>query len=91
MKWDTKSEAHLRHLRMAPRKVSLVVSLIRGKPVGAALNILKFTRRSAAAPVAKLIKSHSGTPALLAFDSRITLQKVYKFSAFQPCTKPFVL
>jgi large subunit ribosomal protein L22 len=57
MKFDQKSEAHLRHLRMAPRKVSLVAALVRGKPVGAALNILKFTKRSAALPVAKLIKS----------------------------------
>ena len=51
------SKAHLRHLRMAPRKVSVVAELVRGKPVGAALNILKFTRRAAAKPVAKLIKS----------------------------------
>jgi large subunit ribosomal protein L22 len=51
------SKAHLRNLRMAPRKVSLVVALVRGKPVGAALNILKFTKRAAAKPVAKLIKS----------------------------------
>ena len=49
--------AHLRHLTMAPRKISLVASLVRGKPVGAALNILKFTRRAAAKPLAKLIQS----------------------------------
>jgi len=51
------SKAHLRYLRMAPRKVSLVAALVRGKPVGAALNILKFTKRAAAKPVEKLIKS----------------------------------
>jgi large subunit ribosomal protein L22 len=51
------STAHLRHLRMSPRKVSLVAALIRGKNVESALNILKFTRRAAAVPVAKLIKS----------------------------------
>ena len=51
------SSAHLRHLRMAPRKVSVVATLVRGKPVGAALNILKFTRRAAAKPIAKLIAS----------------------------------
>lgn len=49
--------AHLRHLRMAPRKVSVVADLIRGHSVGSALNILKFTKRAAAHPVAKLIKS----------------------------------
>jgi len=42
---------------MAPRKVALVASLVRGKPVGSALNILQFTRRAAAKPVAKLIRS----------------------------------
>jgi large subunit ribosomal protein L22 len=35
----------------------MVAALIRGKPVEAALNILKFTPRAASAPVAKLIKS----------------------------------
>jgi large subunit ribosomal protein L22 len=42
---------------MAPRKLALVASLVRGKPVGSALNILKFTQRAAAKPVAKLIRS----------------------------------
>jgi large subunit ribosomal protein L22 len=51
------SKAHLRDLRMAPRKVSVVAALVRGKPVGAALNILRFTKRAAARPVAKLIRS----------------------------------
>jgi len=51
------STAHLRNIRMSPRKLSLVAALIRGKPVEAALNILKFTPRAASAPVAKLIKS----------------------------------
>ena len=35
----------------------MVAALVRGKPVEAALNILKFTPRAASAPVAKLIKS----------------------------------
>jgi large subunit ribosomal protein L22 len=51
------SKAHLRFLRMSPRKVSVVAALIRGKPVEQALNILRFTPRAAALPVAKLIKS----------------------------------
>jgi large subunit ribosomal protein L22 len=51
------SKAHLRYLRMSPRKVSVVAALVRGKSVGSALNILKFTKRSAALPVAKLIRS----------------------------------
>ncbi len=51
------STAHLRHIRMSPRKLSVVAALVRGKPVEAALNILKFTPRAASLPVAKLIKS----------------------------------
>jgi large subunit ribosomal protein L22 len=51
------SKAHLRHLRMSPRKVSLVAGLVRGKAVGDALNILRFTRKAAALPLTKLIKS----------------------------------
>ena len=51
------SKAHLRFLSMSPRKVSTVAALIRGKSVGQALNILRFTSRAAALPVAKLIKS----------------------------------
>ena len=42
---------------MSPRKIAVVVDLIRGKPVGAALNILRFTKRAAARPVAKLLQS----------------------------------
>jgi len=42
---------------MAPRKVSLVASLVRGRPVGDALNILRFTKKAAARPLTKLIKS----------------------------------
>ena len=51
------SEAHLRNFRMAPRKLSLVASLVRGKSVETALNILRFTPKAAAAPLTKLIKS----------------------------------
>ncbi|MGA9522394.1 MAG: 50S ribosomal protein L22 [Myxococcaceae bacterium] len=51
------SKAHLRYLRMSPRKVGLVAGLVRGKPVGDALNILRFTNKAAALPLTKLIKS----------------------------------
>lgn len=42
---------------MAPRKVRLVVDLIRGKNVTQALAALQFTGRSATTPVTKLLKS----------------------------------
>jgi large subunit ribosomal protein L22 len=49
--------AHLRFLRMAPRKLTVVAALVRGKPVGDAIAILKYTNRAAALPVKKLIES----------------------------------
>lgn len=51
------SSAHLRFFRMAPRKLSVVVSLVRGLPVSQAVNTLKWTKRAAAQPVLKLIES----------------------------------
>jgi large subunit ribosomal protein L22 len=49
--------ARISYLRVTPRKTRYVVDLVRGKPVGEAIRILQFTRRSASEPVLKLIKS----------------------------------
>lgn len=49
--------ATLRHLRMAPRKVRLVVDLVRGLPVAEAERRLVFLKKDAARPVLKLLKS----------------------------------
>ena len=49
--------ATLRHLRMSPRKVRLVVDLVRGRLVEDALNLLTQSQKSAARPVAKLLRS----------------------------------
>lgn len=43
--------------RIAPRKVKLVLDLIRNKPAEEAMAILKFTPKAACEPVAKLLKS----------------------------------
>lgn len=51
------SKAHLRDLRIAPRKVRAVVDTVRGQPVEQALARLRFTSKAAALPVAKLIRS----------------------------------
>ncbi len=48
-----------RHIRMSPQKVRLVLDTIRGKPVGQALNILRFLPHKATEPVAKVIRSAS--------------------------------
>ena len=49
--------ASLRHLRMSPRKVRLVVDVIRGKSVSEADTLLSFIKKEAAHPVQKLLRS----------------------------------
>lgn len=50
-------KASATHIRISPRKVRLVVDTVRGKSVSQALSILGFTRKKAALPVQKLLKS----------------------------------
>src|SRR6266545_4085474 len=49
--------ASLRFLRVTPRKVRLVADEVRGRKVGDALAMLKYTPQSAAKPLAKLLRS----------------------------------
>lgn len=51
------ARAILRNVRIAPRKMRLVVDLIRGKKVSAALNILKFESKAGAQYIEKLLLS----------------------------------
>ena len=50
---ETKSTQ--KHIRISPRKVKIVLDLIRGKDVGVAVGILKNTRKSASPEVLKLL------------------------------------
>jgi len=50
-------KASATHIRISPRKVRMVVDTVRGKSVSQALSILGFTRKRAALPVQKLLKS----------------------------------
>ena len=49
--------ARLRHLQTSPQKVRLVADLIRGKDVEEAARILQHTKKRAARPLEKLLKS----------------------------------
>ncbi len=49
--------AHLRHLRLAPRKVRLVVDLVRGMPVDQAVDQLTILPKASSLPVLKLLNS----------------------------------
>ena len=51
------AKAHLKYLRISPRKVQIVADLIRGKNVGTALAILMQTPKAASEPMMKLLKS----------------------------------
>lgn len=53
----TKAKAVARTVRIAPRKVRLVVDLIRGKQVGEAVAILRHTPKAASPVVEKVLKS----------------------------------
>jgi large subunit ribosomal protein L22 len=49
--------ARLRHLQASPQKVRLVADLIRGRGVEEADAILRHTKKRAAGPLGKLLKS----------------------------------
>ena len=49
--------AYLKDLRISPRKVKIVLDLIRGKDVATAAAILKNTPKAASLPVFKLLQS----------------------------------
>ena len=51
------ARAELRQVRISPRKVSIVLDLIRNKPVETAMAILNNTPKAACEPLAKLLKS----------------------------------
>ena len=51
------AKANLKYLRISPRKVKIVLDLIRGKDVGTATAILLQTPKAASEPLMKLLKS----------------------------------
>lgn len=51
------AKAYLNYVRISPRKVSIVLDLIRNKPVDLAMAILKHTPKAACEDLQKLLKS----------------------------------
>lgn len=49
--------AKAKRLRVSPQKARLVVDLVRGKPVGEALDVLAFSSQKAAGLVRKVVES----------------------------------
>ena len=55
------ARAILRYARISPRKVSIVMDLIRNKPLDEALAVLQYTPKAACAPLLKLVNTASPT------------------------------
>ncbi len=51
------ARAIAKDIRMSPRKVRLVIDLIRGRPVNEAISVLRFSKKAAAVPVDKTLRS----------------------------------
>lgn len=51
------TQAVLKFVRMSPQKARLVADLVRGKPVGDAINTLKFSNQRAADVIRKVLES----------------------------------
>jgi len=51
------TQARAKYIRIAPRKVRMVVDLVRGKGIGEALAILNLTPRGASPVVEKVLRS----------------------------------
>lgn len=51
------TKAVLRNTRISPRKVQIVLDLIRNQPIEKALAILQYTPKAACEPLYKLLKS----------------------------------
>ena len=51
------AKAYLKYVRISPRKVKIVLDLIRNKPADLAMGILQHTPKAACEPLEKLLKS----------------------------------
>ncbi len=86
-----KATAKLSYLRIAPRKVRLVVDMVRGKAVEEAETILNFTTKRGTIPVLKLLKQAEANaknnlqldPANL-YISKITVDEGPKYKRWMP-------
>ena len=52
-----RAEATAKGVRMSPRKMRLVIDQIRGKDVNEAYGILQFSKKAAAEPIDKVLRS----------------------------------
>ncbi len=83
-------KAFLKNYRQSPRKVRLVVDLVRGKEVEKALQTLTFVNKRAALPIEKLIRGavanaqSTGADTSKLFITKITVDKGVVMKRFMP-------
>ena len=78
----TEATARARFLRMSARKVRLVADLVRGMNVNEAISVLTHTRKAAAEPVRKVVKSAAANAIAAVGTARLkpedlTIEKVF--------------
>lgn len=73
------AKAILRYLRVSPQKARLIVDMIRGKDIQNAIDILKFTRKSTAKDILKLVKSAAANAENI---KKMDIDKLYVKKAF---------
>ncbi|MFA6600090.1 MAG: 50S ribosomal protein L22 [Candidatus Omnitrophota bacterium] len=65
---DKRAVAKLKHLRIGPRKMRLVIDAVRTKPVGRAFEILMVLKKKAARMVEKIMKTAVANAKVLGMD-----------------------
>ncbi|MBC8042769.1 MAG: 50S ribosomal protein L22 [Rhizobacter sp.] len=76
------AKAILRHTPTSPRKMRLVVDMVRGKRVGEAIPMLRFTTKHAARTVLQTLKSAVSNFTQTNPNSRVTEENLYITEAF---------
>ncbi len=74
--------AKTKYIRVSPRKMRQVLQLVKGKNVEEALDILHFTNKSSAEPIAKTIKSAFANLGNKEEGKRLDMREVYVKNAF---------
>ncbi|TFH02897.1 MAG: 50S ribosomal protein L22 [Calditrichales bacterium] len=74
--------ARSKYIRMSPRKIRRVLDLVKGLPVSDALNKLHFTRKDAAEPIEKTIRSAVSNLGNLEEGQRLDLNEIFVSEAF---------
>lgn len=76
------AKAKVQFVRISPRKVKIVLDLIRNKPVGEAAAILKHTPKAASEYVYKLVRS--AAPMLKTTSAWIPKSSIFPNAMFVP-------